>query len=213
MNYCPNCGNKIEPGHNFCSNCGQKPTQEKSQKAPTKKPKNRNWGITAVLVVVLIIAIASVASGVVIWRCNSTPTPTPYPTNPPPSQPTNLPPTPTHTYQPPTYTPSHQVSLYGPNQVLTSGTYGHQTETIQAGSTLTISWSADASVEIWVITDTQYSDWTTLGWTANYVGYKSGNYGTLTCSIANTDIYYLIISRPGAGLYSPATVYSATASW
>ena len=31
MNYCPNCGEKIEPGKNFCSNCGERLGLEKKE--------------------------------------------------------------------------------------------------------------------------------------------------------------------------------------
>jgi len=67
MNYCPNCGNKLEPGHNFCPNCGQKPAQEKTEEVRFRKPKNKRWVRISVLIVLLIIAIAAVVSGLVIW--------------------------------------------------------------------------------------------------------------------------------------------------
>lgn len=111
------------------------------------------------------------------------------------------------------YTPQNQVNLIEPNQQLASGSYKYKTATIQSGTTVTISWSADASVSIWILTETQYPDWTFMAWSSNYVALKSGNSGTLTCTIPHTDKYYLIIPRPGSGLYSSAKIYSAVARW
>jgi len=206
MGFCSNCGKQIENGAAFCSHCGQKLAQEKTERIRPGNANKRRKIIIPTLVMIFIVAIAATVSGLVIWLTPG-PNPTPYPTY-------TYQPQPTYTYQPTQpSSPSHQVNLVEPNHVLNSGSYSYETASIQAGSTVTISWSADANVEIWVITATQYPDWTFMAWSANYVGYKSGNSGILTCHIANTDTYYLIISRPGSGLYSPATIYSAIASW
>ena len=206
MNYCPNCGNKLEPGHNFCSNCGQKPTQEKSQKVQRKTTGKRHSWVIPVVIGLLIVAISAIASGVVIGL-NSGGNNNHYI---PPIYPTSTYPPPTQTYQPsPTYTPiTHTLmtdhTLFGPS-------YNYNSFTIQADKTISISWSADGYVQVYVLTQNQYDYFATWGWQFSPTCYGEGSSGTKSCPISNTDTYYLVINNPS--VVTGVKVYSATASW
>ena len=211
MSYCPNCGNKLEPGQNFCLNCGQKPSQEKPQKAPTKRPKNKRRLRTSVLVVVLIIVIAAVAIGVIIGLHNPPPPP-PIPTQtyPPPTY-TYQPPTPTYTYQPsPTYTPSPHTLIS--NETISAGYHNSYPYTIEAGKSVTISWSASSNVDVYIFTDTDYNYWLQGSYICE--ASKTSSSGTLSYKVPNTGTYYLVIKNPNTlGFGAAITVSSATASW
>jgi len=215
MNYCPNCGSKLGPGHNFCPNCGQNPSQESSEKTQRPNTKKRNNWVLPIIIVILIIAIGGIAAGVVIGlnsggnsSSNSNGGNHYY-------QPTYT--YPTYTYQPqPTYTP------YTPTQqhVLLSNytMFGPSNEvfdyTIEAGKTISVSWSADGLIYVWILTETQYDYFINSMWgvtTTNYQAFKTGETGNLVYNVTYTDTYYIVIRN--TSYVSGVKVYSATASW
>jgi|GEM_PF-6221052 len=199
MKYCANCGNKLKSAYNYCPNCGEKPAQNEAETLQFQRPRSNRWVVTLILLVVLlIIAIAAIVSGLVIWLSSDSNTLS-------------------NSYEGisyPTYTPiTHQVDLIAPQSILASGVDSHAIETIQAGSIVSISWNADTNVDIYILTETQYPYFHTYGTPVEYIGHQSNQSGFMTCHIANTGTYYLVISRPGNGAYSSATIYSAMAAW
>ena len=201
MNYCPNCGNKIEPNQNYCPNCGQKPAQEKTEEAQRTNTKKKNKWILPVTIVLLIIAIGGIAGGVVIGLNSGGNTSSNY--NQAGTDSTQPP------YQPP-YTPTSHVLIS--NQTLSAGYHTNNPFTITAGKTITISWSANGNVDVIIFTDTQYTNWL-LGGTA-CEAIKNDSSGPLSYTTSNTDTYYLVVKNPGMlGFDAAITVYSATASW
>jgi predicted nucleic acid-binding Zn ribbon protein len=194
MNYCQNCGNKIEPGQNFCSHCGQKPVQEKTERAQRTNTKKRNKWILPVAIVLLIIVIGAIAGGIVIGLNSGGNTSS------------------NNTYQPPTqpYQPTSHTLMS--DQTLSAGSHDPNPYTVAAGKTITISWSADGNVDVYIFTDTNYNYWL-LG---SYICEASttGSSGTLSYTVVDTDTYYLVVKNPNTlGFGAAITVYSATASW
>jgi len=207
MNYCPNCGSKLESGHNFCPNCGQKPRQEKVEKTQRKTSSKNNSWVIPVSIVLLIIAIGAIVSGVIIGLQSGDDTssnsnagnyyqPTYYPT---------------YTYQPPqpTYTPTQHILLS--NETILGGYHSHTSYVIPAGKTVTLSWSADGYVSAYILTENQYDYFSFYGFHSSPAAYDSGSSGTLSYYVANTDTYYLVLSN--SNLFQNVKVYSATASW
>jgi predicted nucleic acid-binding Zn ribbon protein len=210
MNYCPNCGKELEPGHVFCPNCGQKPLQQNPKKVQNNKHHGRYWVTISVLIIVLVIAIAAVVSGLVIGLGGNNSSSSNYyqPTYP---TYTYQPPTTTYTYQTPTpsYTPTTRTLLS--NQTVTSSYHNYNSYVIQAGKTVSLSWSADGSVSVYILTENQYDYFSFWGYHLSPAAYKSGSSGTIVYNVANTDTYYLVIKNPS--LFQNVKVYSATASW
>lgn len=72
MNYCPNCGAKLDPENNFCSNCGAglNPSDaDASSIRPSKDQnanRNRNPLIIALIVAVIVVGIAIIVTLIVI---------------------------------------------------------------------------------------------------------------------------------------------------
>ncbi|MFA5368140.1 MAG: hypothetical protein WC333_09695, partial [Dehalococcoidia bacterium] len=201
---------ELEPGHVFCPNCGQKPPQQNPKKVQSNKHHGRYWATISVLIIVLVIAIAAVVSGLVIGLGGNNSSSSNYYQSTYPTY-TYQPPIPTYTYQPPTptYTPTTHTllsdhTLFGPS-------YNYDSYYIPAGKTISLSWSADGYVSIYILTETQYSYFSTWGWHSNPAAYDNGNSGTLSYHVSNTDTYYLVINNPS--WVTGIKVYSATASW
>ncbi len=218
MNYCPDCGGQITATSTYCPNCGQRLIAQKTEQVAPRKAKRSRRSKTPWIILIVAVAVALIATGTVLAITYSGDQHTSYyggsyggssgGSGGGSSGGSGV-----ESGGSTIYTPQNQVNLIEPNQQLASGHYSYKTVTIQGGTKVTITWSADASVSIWVLTETQYPDWTFMSWSSNYVAFKSGTSGTLTCTIPHTDRYYLIISRPGAGLYSTSKIYSAVARW
>jgi hypothetical protein len=90
---------------------------------------------------------------------------------------------------------------------LSGGYFHHWAYRIEAGKQASISWEADGSVSVYILTETQYDYFKTWGLTARYVAYQNSQRGTLSTKIANTDTYYFVIKN--SSLFETYKIYSA----
>lgn len=79
---------------------------------------------------------------------------------------------------------------------------------VQAGSTLSLSWSADGSLECFILTANQFSNFKPYGIVSEREAYGAGKSGTISANIQNSDTYYAII-RNTFTLGSSVKLYQA----
>ena len=107
----------------------------------------------------------------------------------------------------PTTGPLCQVTV-ATNEVSSEKQY--EAGTIEVGSTITLSWSADDSVSALIFTENQFQRWVTRG--LNEVlpmASASGSSGTVRYTVVNTDNFYFVLGGNGQTI----KFYSVTASW
>ena len=95
------------------------------------------------------------------------------------------------------------------NLVLHGGHYENGSDTIRARETISVSWEADGSVYVWILTQTQYDYFKMWGTHFDPEELQTGRSGTLTHYVANTDTYYVIIHN--ISLFKSIKIYSAVA--
>ena len=78
-----------------------------------------------------------------------------------------------------------------------NGTY------VQAGKTLTFSWSADGGLVGYIFTSNQYNNWKNnlLGLPSSYEGYNSGSTGSITVTVQNGDTYCAVLFNNAVGIF------------
>ena len=78
-----------------------------------------------------------------------------------------------------------------------NGTY------VQAGKTLTFSWSADGGLVGYIFTANQYGNWENniLGLPSSYEGYNSGSTGSITVTVQNGDTYCAVLFNNAVGIF------------
>ena len=122
-------------------------------------------------------------------------------------------PTPGH-FQPPTSSGPTQITQREIGQLsnyMLQGRYFQDwPATIQAGETIDISWEADGSLNVWVLTQSQYDYFKVWGITFRYDAFQTGRSGSLVHHVGNTDTYHMIIQNPS--LFENIKVYSAVVS-
>ncbi len=95
------------------------------------------------------------------------------------------------------------------NSVLHGGYYKDWSDTIRAGETISVSWEADGSVYVWILTQTQYDYFKMWGTHFDPEELQTGRSGTLTHYVANTDTYHVIIHNISP--FKNIKIYSAVA--
>ena len=103
------------------------------------------------------------------------------------------------------------------NQVLNAQTWDELPTNgvyVQAGKTLTFSWSADGGLFGYVFTENQYNNWKqSLETVATYEGYQSGSQGSITVTIQNGDSYCAVLYNNALSILGSGPtvkVYQAT---
>ena len=127
----------------------------------------------------------------------------------------------TMTAQPPITIPStpstpSTVATAQPNQIISPGYYlafptGGAYVQANGSKTLTMTWSADGSLDCFILTETQYTNFrnSATGYVSASVVMGSGSNGTIRGVIQNTDTYYVVVrNTPSFG--SPIKLYQAT---
>jgi len=101
--------------------------------------------------------------------------------------------TPPPPYNPP---PRSQI-LYSVNNLIISG--GHWVTLpsdgafVQAGSTLSLSWSADGYLDVYIFTENQYNNFKRGAFVLYWEAHKRGSSGTISANIENGDTYYGVV--------------------
>jgi hypothetical protein len=95
------------------------------------------------------------------------------------------------------------------NRNLGGGTFIYWSVYIESGKSVSISWSADGCLYVFVLTENQFQQFKLLGTTTWYTAFGYCNSGTLTKTIENSDIYYIAISNPW--VLTTIKLYSAQA--
>jgi hypothetical protein len=95
------------------------------------------------------------------------------------------------------------------NRNLGGGTFTYWSLYIESGISVSVSWSADGCLYIFVLTENQFQQFKLLGTTSWYTAFKYCNSGTLTKTIENSDTYYIAISNPW--VFTTIKLYSAQA--
>jgi hypothetical protein len=141
-----------------------------------------------------------------------TPEPTPPPTQVitpaptlPPTEVITPPPTPPPTQAEQTLATAYNIVLSGgySEYLPANGAY------VQAGKTLTLSWSADGNLEGYIFTQTQFNNFKPLGIPSGYQAYSSGSSQTIYATITNSDTYYGVVTNR-VMFASPVKLYQAT---
>jgi len=84
---------------------------------------------------------------------------------------------------------------------------------VQAGKTLTFSWSADGGLVGYIFTTNQYNNWkNSLLLEAKYEGYDSGSTGSITVTIQSSDTYCVVLFNNAISILgeNSVEVYQAT---
>jgi len=160
----------------------------------------------AIIILSVLLLICSCSSTTTIFQqapntssyIQTTVVPTSRYTPPPPSTPV----TQTWTWQP------------TPGNTLGGGTYAYFPATgafVQAGHTLTLTWSSDGSLDAFILTQNQYNNFKNnfAGYVSGSMASGSGTNGNLQATIQNSDTYYAII-RNTFTLGSPIKLYWGT---
>ncbi|MEM3698212.1 MAG: hypothetical protein QXQ94_12105 [Candidatus Bathyarchaeia archaeon] len=95
------------------------------------------------------------------------------------------------------------------NRNLGGGTFIYWSVYIESGKSVSISWSADGCLYVFVLTENQFQQFKLLGTTTWYTAFGYCNSGTLTKTIENSDTYYIAISNPW--VLTTIKLYSAQA--
>ncbi|MEM3705703.1 MAG: hypothetical protein QXX59_07250 [Candidatus Bathyarchaeia archaeon] len=82
------------------------------------------------------------------------------------------------------------------NRNLGGGQFIYWSLNIESGKSVSVSWSADGCLYIFILTENQFQQFRLLGTTSWYTAFKYCNSGTLTKTIENTDTYYIAVSNP-----------------
>jgi hypothetical protein len=84
---------------------------------------------------------------------------------------------------------------------------------VQAGKTLTLSWSADGGLVGYIFTTNQYNSWiNSLRTEATFEGHDSGSTGSMTVTIQNSDTYCAVLLNNAISILgeNSVKVYQAT---
>jgi len=81
---------------------------------------------------------------------------------------------------------------------------------ITAGTTLTLTWSADGSLDGYIFTANQYDYLKAWGVPSGRVANKSGSRGTLSVKIQNDDTYYGVVKNNATGFGPSVNLYEVT---
>ncbi|MEM3697474.1 MAG: hypothetical protein QXQ94_08270 [Candidatus Bathyarchaeia archaeon] len=95
------------------------------------------------------------------------------------------------------------------NRNLGGGQFVYWSLSIESGKSVSVSWSADGCLYIFVLTENQFQQFKLLGTTSWYTAFKYCNSGTLTKTIENADTYYIAVSNPW--VLTTIKLYSAQA--
>lgn len=57
MNFCPKCGEKVEPDDKFCISCGQSLENISNNNQPLKKKSHKKWWLIFIIIVVVILIL------------------------------------------------------------------------------------------------------------------------------------------------------------
>lgn len=152
--------------------------------------------LLAIMVVILISAL--LLSGV---ACTKTVYVMPSQTLAPSISPTQAPtPTPTKAPTPvstPTSTSRQWYWVPSPGNIVSGGTYAYfplNGAYVAASRTLSLSWSADASLDCFILTQNQYNNFkSNLGIVSSSIASGSGASGTIIANIQNSDTYYAVL--------------------
>jgi hypothetical protein len=77
--------------------------------------------------------------------------------------------------------------------------------------TLTLTWSADGSLDCFILTQNQYNNFVNsgIGYVSSYLAYKAGSSNSISAYIQNGDNYYAVLR--GSPLFGPSVnLYHAT---
>lgn len=101
-----------------------------------------------------------------------------------------------------------------PGNTLGGGTYAYFPASgafVQAGHTLTLTWSSDGSLDGFILTQNQYNNFKNnfAGYVSGSMASGSGTNGNIQATIQNGDTYYAIV-RNTFTLGSPIKLYQAT---
>ena len=66
---------------------------------------------------------------------------------------------------------------------------------INSGKTLKLLWSADGSLDVYILTETQFEYFKVWGTTSNYEAHSYGKEGTISANIKHDDKYYAVVSN------------------
>jgi hypothetical protein len=83
---------------------------------------------------------------------------------------------------------------------------------LQAGQLVTVSWSADGNLDIYLFTETEFDNFKLKPYLipSGYENYFSGKGATFSTYITNNDTYYIVISHGGLSSQSTTKLYQAT---
>jgi hypothetical protein len=173
-------GNMVIVAHNLCYN-----THEHINQSVGDVKMKKIYLTTACILVLTIISV---------YGCSPTKTvyvPAPTSERIPPTIST-IPTIPTPTYSPPASTtfpvPSNLVIRAQSFESLqANGLY------VQAGKTLTLSWSADGNLDGFIFTANQFSNWKNSAYSGNYTSHGYGSQQTIQVTIQNSDTYYAVL--------------------
>lgn len=103
-----------------------------------------------------------------------------------------------------TYTPTTTIPTWtGANQVINSASWEllpSNGVNVQAGKTLSLSWSADGDLKCYICTANQYNNFkNSNGVSINYFQKGEGSQGSISYTVQNTDTYYAILYNDALG--------------
>ena len=79
---------------------------------------------------------------------------------------------------------------------------------IQGGTTLTLTWSADGNLDCFIFTENQYNNFKPMGLLSGYMQHEAGSKGTITVTLQNSDTYYVIVRNQAT--FGLVKLYQAT---
>lgn len=87
------------------------------------------------------------------------------------------------------------VASAAPDQIILGGYYASFGGYVEAGNTLSLSWSADSSLDCFILTQNQLNNVknSLSGIISVWEAYGSGSSGTISAQIQNSDTYYAIV--------------------
>jgi hypothetical protein len=93
---------------------------------------------------------------------------------------------------------SEKIVATADNRLLNGGTYVALPSGgiyLQAGQTLTLSWSADGSLEGYIFTQNQFNNFKPYGAASAYEAYSQGVSRTISWHVQNSDTYYGVVTN------------------
>lgn len=98
-----------------------------------------------------------------------------------------------------------------PGNIVAGGKYAYFPANgayVQAGRTLSLSWSADSDVECFILTQNQYNNFRPLGIVSASMAHGQGPSGTVIAYVQNSDVFYAIVRNND--LTTSVKLYQAT---